>query len=670
MSRNNKKKGYGIFYVAIAICLVVSGLAVYGLMNQIDTYEESEELYADIQSQALQTVAAATLEPQAASAAVATAATSDAPAVQQLTAAGDAAPSDSPELEGEEIEDEALMWMLQYQNSTWDTPLALASASGDVTARARATAAEQSATPSPSETPKATDKPTQTPEPSAQATETATPVPTDTPAPTDTPKPTYSPMPTFVPVKDGISMERAVTYSESRYYVEFGYLTRVNPDVVGWIIQEGTEINYPILRGTDNDFYLSHLLDGTKNKNGSLFMDSGNSAAFVDAGNYIYGHNSKNGGMFAPLSNYVEQSYYDGHSQMLLMTPFADYQIDLFAGLMTTVDDESTWRVKTFTSEASFNKYIDTLCRDSLFISPDDAKPVWGDKLLVLVTCTNLLHGDRYVIYGRMRPIVYETTESVEASKRDMDTRETQNGFKQVGTLGKKMVYAQNDPLWNSLRYESRDSNKYRNFGDGGCGPTAVAMAIANLVDKDKLPMIIGYADYSLGYTFCSCSVNRYFCNHKHAQYHLKTGDEFLRYMPLAVANFVTGNNIWNITSRTTRQGTNMRFLENLCNLYRLRLTATYELEDTLAVLREGNSMAVCSVSRGPFTQSGHYVVLAGVDDEYVYVLDPYRRDSYKGNQNASMLDIISPGVVRIKLEDADRCQLHTSYIIEKTGET
>ena len=47
------------------------------------------------------------------------------------------------------------------------------------------------------------------------------------------------------------------------------------------------------------------------------------------------------------------------------------------------------------------------------------------------------------------------------------------------------------------------------------------------------------------GFTFCTCSVNQYYCNHTHAQYRLETPAEFKRYLPVAMASFATGNNIW-----------------------------------------------------------------------------------------------------------------------------
>ena len=111
----------------------------------------------------------------------------------------------------------------------------------------------------------------------------------------------------------------------------------------------------------------------------------------------------------------------------------------------------------------------------------------------------------------------------------------------------KRQLYAQNDPLWKKLVFEIQTSSRRRPFGDGGCGPTAVAMAIANLVEKEELCKLSAFASSPLGFRFCSCSVNDYWCAGKHLTYQLTTPDEYLRYFPLAIANFATGNNIWGV---------------------------------------------------------------------------------------------------------------------------
>ncbi len=428
-----------------------------------------------------------------------------------------------------------------------------------------------------------------------------------------------------------------------------------------------------MLRGEDNEYYLNHLFDGTVNSAGSVFMDHGNSAAFIDSATYLYGHHSKGGGMFASLSEYLDPAYYEAHPQVLLITPFADYQVDLFAGVATYVKDEESWRPKTLETEQDLHDFINMIRPLSFIQASEDKYPVWGDKLLVLVTCTNIETNQRYVIYGRMRPIVYETDEeSINASKLAMDAKPSAKTLVKIDGVGEFILYAQNDPLWGNMRYESSGAKRRRSFADGGCSPTAVAMAIANLCPVEELNRLIGYASTELGYTFCDCSVNRYYCNHKHAQYQLRTGEEFRRYMPLAVANFATGNNIWNIKSRTTSQGTNMRYLEKICAIYGIRVGVIEEPEELIRRMREQEEdgikrMAIaCAVNGSPFTKSGHFVVLCGLDDEYMYFLDPYRRENYDGIDRRGYAEMLQPGVSRIKLENLDDCNLIPFYLLEK----
>ncbi len=756
--KKKKTGGLGGLYIMIAVCVVCSAVAIFGLMGKLQGYQESNDSYADLQQMALTVrtddatatpvvAASATQAPAENKASTGGAAALTTISPQELAAAKaqaeaeeadgnyEAAPvydlssmtgqvaSQGPE--EEEVLDEALVWMLKNQQEDeliTDRPgplftpaptqqqitaaaeaqptEAIAAAAQTQPTEAGATAAEAQPTqqqvaaaaeaqPAEADASATAAKPEETgylvaasngnKQLSGRAdTLQVTPKPTATPSPsptldatTATPAPTATP-PAYVP-NSGISMERAVTVPSAKLAVNFDYLSLVNDDVVGWLYQEGTPINYPVVRGKNNAYYLTHLFDHTVNDAGSVFMDSGNSAAFIDSATYLYGHHSKGGGMFASLSDYLDPAYYEAHPQFLLLTPFADYQVDVFAGMATIVEDETSWRPKTLESEQDLNEFLDLILPQSFINAPEESLPLWGDRMLVLVTCTNIKSNQRYVIYGRMRPIVYETTEeAVITTKAAMDAKETGNGFVEIEGMGTYMNYAQNDPLWERMRYESRGSGKYRVFGDGGCGPTAVATAIANLCPVEELPRLIGYANTELGYTFCECSVNRYYCNHTHAQYQLRTGEEFLRYMPLAVANFATGNNIWDIKSRRETQGTNMRFLDKICAIYGIRVTVIEDSEELIERLREEKvdgikRMAIsCAIKGSPFTKSGHFVVICGVDDEYMYFLDPLRRDNYDDYDRFNYAEILEPGVCRIRLENTGNCNLIPFYLLEK----
>lgn len=84
--------------------------------------------------------------------------------------------------------------------------------------------------------------------------------------------------------------------------INFKALQQVNPDVIGWIYSPETTINYPVVQGDDNAFYLKHLADGTENRNGCPFLDLQNRSDFSDDNSIIYGHHMQNGTMFAGIS--------------------------------------------------------------------------------------------------------------------------------------------------------------------------------------------------------------------------------------------------------------------------------------------------------------------------------------------------------------------------------
>ncbi len=495
--------------------------------------------------------------------------------------------------------------------------------------------------------------------PSAAPTPAATLKPTITPKPTATPEPTPEPM-----------LNRVVLMDSVHYSVDFAYLQTLNKDVKAWLIQDGTVINYPVLQGENNDYYLTHLFNGRINKDGSIFLDSGSSDAFGDANAYIYGHHTKTDSMFSTLVHYKEQAYYDEHPQMILLTPYGDYCIDLFAAGVFQADDETSWRVKQFTRKADFTAYIRDLEKTSLFKPKEASLPEWGDQLLVLVTCTNDQHGERYAVYGRMRQILYASTDSVTVTKMRMDQKETLSSRQEVPGRGQMMVYAQNDPLWTSMIYETRVSDRRRTFGAGGCGPTSVAMAVVNLVPRERLPDVFGYAKTSLGYTFSEYSVNQYHASKAETQYMIQTEAEYLRYFPLVMANFATGNNLWDQVSRNSSSGTSLSFLKKIAFLYKLSLTRTSDENVALEAVRNG-STAICSLgSDNPFTGGGHYVVLASVVDDYAYFLDPYRQENYDKHDADHLLTQIAPGVVRVNLKDIGKLRIGTDYVLHTTDKT
>lgn len=177
--------------------------------------------------------------------------------------------------------------------------------------------------------------------------------------------------------------------------VDFDSLLAINDDIVGWIYCPGTLINYPIVQGADNDYYLTHLIDDSWNENGSIFMDFENSSDFADSNTLIYGHNMKTGAMFAELMNYKTQSFYDAHPYIYIMTPQQNYRMDLFAGCI--VDHNAPIYTIWPSSDT-----ISNLMENSTFYS-NHGYP--EGNIVTLSTCTSAYDNARYVILGELTAI-------------------------------------------------------------------------------------------------------------------------------------------------------------------------------------------------------------------------------------------------------------------------
>ena len=128
-------------------------------------------------------------------------------------------------------------------------------------------------------------------------------------------------------VEDGLTVQS--TYEE---------LFKQNPDLVGWLTIEGTKIDYPVMWTPEDPEYYSHRgFDKEESKNGLLFMDE-LSDVNEDGGNLIiYGHNMKNGSMFADLMNYRKESYYQQHPMIQLDTLY-DSRLYEVAAVMKSDD--------------------------------------------------------------------------------------------------------------------------------------------------------------------------------------------------------------------------------------------------------------------------------------------------------------------------------------------
>lgn len=190
--------------------------------------------------------------------------------------------------------------------------------------------------------------------------------------------------------------------------VDWKALQAINPDIVAWVYVPDTPINYPVVQGSDNNEYLHKAFDGSTGwlaSAGTIFLDANNKADFSDRNNALYGHHMKDGSMFATIADWTDQSTFDSHRDLYLLTPAGNYRCKTFALVKTTGGDAI---IQTgFSSDENYHTYIQdkldrsVVTQSSPVFSVDDIQ-----QSLILSTCEYTQNNGRAVLCAT----VVETT--------------------------------------------------------------------------------------------------------------------------------------------------------------------------------------------------------------------------------------------------------------------
>ena len=173
-------------------------------------------------------------------------------------------------------------------------------------------------------------------------------------------------------------------------------LKKINPDCIGWIYIPNININYPIVHTENYQYVLKHTFDGTKNKNGSIFI-SKNNHKFLDRNTIIYGHNMKSGAMFANLHKYMDENFAKENLYIYLITEDGLQKYQIFSAYVT-MGDSKTYTTK-FTDK-SFESYIKD-CEENSEINMEKGIVSTSDKIITLSTCMSRgIELERFVVHA------------------------------------------------------------------------------------------------------------------------------------------------------------------------------------------------------------------------------------------------------------------------------
>lgn len=165
-------------------------------------------------------------------------------------------------------------------------------------------------------------------------------------------------------------------------------------DAIGWIYVPNTNINYPIMQGEDNHFYLTHGADGRSLKCGCIELDFRCENRFQNNFNILYGHNMKNGSMFANVCRFKDKSYYDSHPYGWVYTSDAVYRLDFFSVAVTD------WYDEIYNGFRSLDEWTPHLKEISRIY--ENVGLTEQDRLVLLSTCSYEFDNARTVLTGRL----------------------------------------------------------------------------------------------------------------------------------------------------------------------------------------------------------------------------------------------------------------------------
>ena len=181
---------------------------------------------------------------------------------------------------------------------------------------------------------------------------------------------------------------------------EYAGLYELNRDMVGWLEIPNTKLKYPVMhKPNEVNYYLYRDFDKEDSDWGAIYAWEKANINEPSDNITMFGHNMKDGSMFATLNNYVNKYYWDDNSLILFNTLYEYHTYKIFAVFQTTATLGKGFSYHQFVdaaNEAEFNDFVSTCKKLALYDT--GITPVYGDKLICLSTCAYHTENGRLVV--------------------------------------------------------------------------------------------------------------------------------------------------------------------------------------------------------------------------------------------------------------------------------
>lgn len=187
-------------------------------------------------------------------------------------------------------------------------------------------------------------------------------------------------------IKNTVSIDESIG-NVNKYNVDFKALKQKNSDTIAWLKVNGTDIEYPVVKTTNNDYYMTHSFDKNYNTAGWVFIDYKNKLDGTDNNMVIYAHNRRDGSMFGTLKNILTQEWQNNKENFII--PFitenekSEYQV--FS--VYEIESEDYYITTNFATNSEFQEFINKIkARSEKDFNIDVTT---DDSILTLSTCAD-----------------------------------------------------------------------------------------------------------------------------------------------------------------------------------------------------------------------------------------------------------------------------------------
>lgn len=183
------------------------------------------------------------------------------------------------------------------------------------------------------------------------------------------------------------SIKDTIVENANETEINFVELKKINQDVVGWLTVKNTNIDYPIVQGNDNNYYLNYSFDKQYNKHGWPFVDYTVKLDGTDKNITIYGHNIKDDSMFGSLKNILDPQWYNDEENLTIdfITEEESQKYKVFS--IYNIEKETYYTNNYFKDDAEYKDFLNKIQSRSIVDFNEDVDE--NDKIITLSTCAD-----------------------------------------------------------------------------------------------------------------------------------------------------------------------------------------------------------------------------------------------------------------------------------------